>query len=217
MFNKILLLLLILPFISCVDNELNSTFTETPFNMSIYELDKLMSCSIILSLKAERDNNKILNFLKKFNETTKSKAEGKILTEMFENCVNNIDNKTISKFFNNFTYTLNSEYLNEYDKFLKPNYEKYNENSDFDLTVSQQILSYQFEKVKEVYEQKQAQLRLEMNQKINIGNYDITQMPSYVKSIIFILVFGIFIFGTLYFLKKLVKKPESNKKKKKKN
>ena len=56
-----------------------------------------------------------------------------------------------------------------------------------------------------------------MNQKINIGNYDITQMPSYVKSIIFILVFGIFIFGTLYFLKKLVKKPESNKKKKKKN
>jgi hypothetical protein len=140
-----------------------------------------------------------------------------MLTEMYENCVNKIDNKTILKFFNNFTYVPDSVYLNEYDKLLLPKYDSYNENSDFDLTVEQQILSYKFEKVKELYEQKTSKERLENSQRISLGNYDITKIPFYVKGIIFILVFGIFIFGTLFYLKKLTTKPESNKKKKKKN
>ena len=200
-----------------INNEQNDLLSGVPFNLTIHEMDKLMACSTILSLKTQKDNDIILKIINKFNKSLSEKVEGKMLTEMYENCVNKIDNKTILKFFNNFTYVPDSVYLNEYDKLLLPKYDSYNENSDFDLTVEQQILSYKFEKVKELYEQKTSKERLENSQRISLGNYDITKIPFYVKGIIFILVFGIFIFGTLFYLKKLTTKPESNKKKKKKN
>ena len=217
--NKYLLFILLISYILCQEKKNNESdlLSGLPFNLTIHEMDKLMACSTILSLKTQKDNDIILKVLNKFNKSLTEKVEGKMLTEMYENCVNKIDNKTILKFFNNFTYVPDSVYLNEYDKLLLPKYDSYNENSDFDLTVEQQILSYKFEKVKELYEQKTSKERLENSQRISLGNYDITKIPFYVKGIIFILVFGIFIFGTLFYLKKLTTKPESNKKKKKKN
>ena len=217
--NCYLIFILLISDILCeqINNEQNDLLSGVPFNLTIHEMDKLMACSTILSLKTQKDNDIILKVINKFNKSLSEKVEGKMLTEMYENCVNKIDNKTILKFFNNFTYVPDSVYLNEYDKLLLPKYDSYNENSDFDLTVEQQILSYKFEKVKELYEQKTSKERLENSQRISLGNYDITKIPFYVKGIIFILVFGIFIFGTLFYLKKLTTKPESNKKKKKKN
>ena len=217
--NKYLLFILLISYILCQEKKNNESdlLSGLPFNLTIHEMDKLMACSTILSLKTQKDNDIILKVINKFNKSLSEKVEGKMLTEMYENCVNKIDNKTILKFFNNFTYVPDSVYLNEYDKLLLPKYDSYNENSDFDLTVEQQILSYKFEKVKELYEQKTSKERLENSQRISLGNYDITKIPFYVKGIIFILVFGIFIFGTLFYLKKLTTKPESNKKKKKKN
>jgi hypothetical protein len=217
--NYYLIFILLISDILCeqINNEQNDLLSGVPFNLTIHEMDKLMACSTILSLKTQKDNDIILKVINKFNKSLSEKVEGKMLTEMYENCVNKIDNKTILKFFNNFTYVPDSVYLNEYDKLLLPKYDSYNENSDFDLTVEQQILSYKFEKVKELYEQKTSKERLENSQRISLGNYDITKIPFYVKGIIFILVFGIFIFGTLFYLKKLTTKPESNKKKKKKN
>ena len=217
--NYYLIFILLISDILCeqINNEQNDLLSGVPFNLTIHEMDKLMACSTILSLKTQKDNDIILKVINKFNKSLSEKVEGKMLTEMYENCVNKIDNKTILKFFNNFTYVPDSVYLNEYDKLLLPKYDSYNENSDFDLTVEQQILSYKFEKVKELYEQKTSKERLKNSQRISLGNYDITKIPFYVKGIIFILVFGIFIFGTLFYLKKLTTKPESNKKKKKKN
>ena len=217
--NYYLIFILLISDILCeqINNEQNDLLSGVPFNLTIHEMDKLMACSTILSLKTQKDNDIILKVINKFNKSLSEKVEGKMLTEMYENCVNKIDNKTILKFFNNFTYVPDSVYLNEYDKLLLPKYDSYNENSDFDLTVEQQILSYKFEKVKELYEQKTSKERLENSQRISLGNYDITKIPFYVKGIIFILVFGIFIFGTLFYLKKLTTKPESNKKKKKKS
>ena len=217
--NYYLIFILLISDILCeqINNEQNDLLSGVPFNLTIHEMDKLMACSTILSLKTQKDNDIILKVINKFNKSLSEKVEGKMLTEMYENCVNKIDNKTILKFFNNFTYVPDSVYLNEYDKLLLPKYDSYNENSDFDLTVEQQILSYKFEKVKELYEQKTSKERLENSQRISLGTYDITKIPFYVKGIIFILVFGIFIFGTLFYLKKLTTKPESNKKKKKKN
>ena len=217
--NKYLLFILLISNILCEEkkNEESDLLSGEPFNLSIYEMDKLMACSTILSLKTQKDNDIILKELNKFNKSLIEKVEGKMLTEMFENCINKIDNNTILKFFNNFTYVPDSVYLNEYDKLLLPKYDSYNENSDLELTTAQRVLSYKFEKVKELYEQKTSKERLENSQRISLGNYDITKIPFYVKGIIFILVFGIFIFGTLFYLKKLTTKPESNKKKKKKN
>ena len=217
--NYYLIFVLLISDILCeqINNEQNDLLSGVPFNLTIHEMDKLMACSTILSLKTQKDNDIILKVLNKFNKSLTEKVEGKMLTEMYENCVNKIDNKTILKFFNNFTYVPDSVYLNEYDKLLLPKYDSYNENSDFDLTVEQQILSYKFEKVKELYEQKTSKERLENSQRISLGTYDINKIPFYVKGIIFVFVFGVFIFGTLFYLKKLTTKPESNKKKKKKN
>jgi hypothetical protein len=217
--NYYLIFILLISDILCeqINNEQNDLLSGVPFNLTIHEMDKLMACSTILSLKTQKDNDIILKVLNKFNKSLTEKVEGKMLTEMYENCVNKIDNKTILKFFNNFTYVPDSVYLNEYDKLLLPKYDSYNEKSDFELTIDQQILSYKFEKVKELYEQKTSKERLENSQRISLGTYDINKIPFYVKGIIFVFVFGVFIFGTLFYLKKLTTKPESNKKKKKKN
>ena len=208
---------LFLYFILCDKiNEDELYFTGFPLNITIYEIDKLLSCSVLLKLKTEKDELNITNTLNKFNQSLKNKAERKILTDMFEICYNKIDNKTISKFFKNFIYIPNDEYLNEYDKFFDfINYDNYNENSNLVLSEEQNILSYKFDKVKEIYEQKENKKSYEMNKKIKIGNYDFSNIPFYLKGLIFIFGFGIFIFVILYFLNKLIKK--ENKMKKKKN
>ena len=204
-------------FIFCknTNEEEDIYLTGIPFNISIYEVDKLMSCSVILKLKSEIDEKKINEILNKYNKTFSRKIERKILTDMYENCYNKIDNETIYKFCKNFNFINNNEYLNSYDKLFDDiNYNNYNENSDLNLSEEQKIISYKFDKLKDLYEQKESKKNLYEN-KLKLGNYDINNIPSWIKGTFFIFIFTFFIFGILYFLNRLNKKTIKNKRKKK--
>ena len=51
----------------------------------------------------------------------------------------------------------NNEYLNSYEKLFDDiNYNNYNENSDLNLSEEQKIISYKFDKLKDLYEQKES-------------------------------------------------------------
>ena len=109
----------------------------------------------------------------------------------------------------------NNEYLNSYDKLFDDiNYNNYNENSDLNLSEEQKIISYKFDKLKDLYEQKESKKNLYEN-KLKLGNYDINNIPSWIKGTFFIFIFTFFVFGILYFLNRLNKKTIKNKRKKK--
>ena len=109
----------------------------------------------------------------------------------------------------------NNEYLNSYEKLFDDiNYNNYNENSDLNLSEEQKIISYKFDKLKDLNEKKESKKNLYEN-KLKLGNYDINNIPSFVKGTFFIFIFTFFVFGILYFLNKLNKKTKKKKRKKK--
>ena len=84
------------------------------------------------------------------------------------------------------------------------NFTKYNNQSDFILTQSQRVLMYLYQRVDELYRQKRADYRDEIEQekqKIKIGNLDMDNIPNSFKFgallIFIILLFG----GVFYFMK----------------
>ena len=68
--NKYLLFILLISYILCQEKKNNESdlLSGLPFNLTIHEMDKLMACSTILSLKTQKDNDIILKVLNKFNK-----------------------------------------------------------------------------------------------------------------------------------------------------
>ena len=191
-------------------------------NMTNYEMDKLMSCSYIITLKTQEDKDLIDSVKKKLNTTQQEKISAKIYTDMFEKCVNTIKEESVSKIFKNLKLVIEPEYSEEVRKLVEIDYTIYNNNQNLNLTLNQQILVYKFQKVREIFQKKKAENpkedieneRGEENDDFTSNTYDITKMPKYINAILFIIVFGLLFFGTYFLLKKLTYKPEKKKKKK---
>jgi hypothetical protein len=204
------------------ENITNSNKNENTLNISNYEMDKLMSCSYIITLKTQEDKDLIDSVKKKLNTTQQEKISAKIYTDMFEKCVNTIKEESVSKIFKNLKLVIEPEYSEEVRKLVEIDYTIYNNNQNLNLTLNQQILVYKFQKVREIFQKKKAENpkedieneRGEENDDFTSNTYDITKMPKYINAILFIIVFGLLFFGTYFLLKKLTYKPEKKKKKK---
>ena len=204
------------------ENVTNSNKNENTLNISNYEMDKLMSCSYIITLKTQEDKDLIDSVKKKLNTTQQEKISAKIYTDMFEKCVNTIKEESVSKIFKNLKLVIEPEYSEEVRKLVEIDYTIYNNNQNLNLTLNQQILVYKFQKVREIFQKKKAENpkedieneRGEENDDFTSNTYDITKMPKYINAILFIIVFGLLFFGTYFLLKKLTYKPEKKKKKK---
>ena len=204
------------------ENITNSNKNENTLNISNYEMDKLMSCSYIITLKTQEDKDLIDSVKKKLNTTQQEKISAKIYTDMFEKCVNTIKEESVSKIFKNLKLVIEPEYSEEVRKLVEIDYTIYNNNQNLNLTLNQQILVYKFQKVREIFQKKKAENpkedieneRGEENDDFTSNTYDITKMPKYINAILFIIVFGLLFFGTNFLLKKLTYKPEKKKKKK---
>ena len=204
------------------ENITNSNKNENTLNISNYEMDKLMSCSYIITLKTQEDKDLIDSVKKKLNTTQQEKISAKIYTDMFEKCVNTIKEESVSKIFKNLKLVIEPEYSEEVRKLVEIDYTIYNNNQNLNLTLNQQILVYKFQKVKKIFQKKKAENpkedieneRGEENDDFTSNTYDITKMPKYINAILFIIVFGLLFFGTYFLLKKLTYKPEKKKKKK---
>ena len=204
------------------ENITNSNKNENTLNISNYEMDKLMSCSYIITLKTQEDKDLIDSVKKKLNTTQQEKISAKIYTDMFEKCVNTIKEESVSKIFKNLKLVIEPEYSEEVRKLVEIDYTIYNNNQNLNLTLNQQILVYKFQKVREIFQKKKAENPKEdienesgeENDDFTSNTYDITKMPKYINAILFIIVFGLLFFGTYFLLKKLTYKPEKKKKKK---
>lgn len=221
--TKIVFLFLFFIQISCQkQNKTSTNEKEAELNMSKSEMDKLMSCSYIITLKTQEDKDLIDSVKNKLNSTQQEKIAAKIYTDMYEKCVNTIKEESVSKIFQNLKLVIQPEYSEEVRKLVEIDYTMYNNNMNLNLTLNQQILVYKFQKVRELFQKKKEDNpdeereneRGEDNESFQSNTYDIMKMPKYINVIMFIIVFGVLFLGTFFLLRKLTYKPEKKKKKK---
>ena len=181
------------------------------FNMTIDEMDKMMTCSLFLNQKLEEDKKIIENTSLKFDNKTKEKFESKLFNDIFEYCIDNINNSIINKFFFNLTYLEPSDF--QFNLKYNINYSNYL-NKNLTLNKKQEDFAYKLDKVREIFEQKNILLKYENSKKIKIGTVDINDISKTFKMVLIIIVLFMFI-GVIYLLNNLINKKKNIKKKKK--
>ena len=136
--KNFLLSLFFLILISCENTtESSKDNLNDLFNMTNSEMDKLMSCSVIMTLKTQKDKEEIEKTLEKFNSTLQEKVQGKIFTDMFEKCVDNIKEDTYSKIIKNLVVISQPDFTKDIEKLVDIDYSIYNENYNtniYDIT-----------------------------------------------------------------------------------
>ena len=200
------------------DNNDDDILESKELNLTIDEMDKMMLCSVFIQEALRKDKDRIEALANKTN-TSDLLVFDKLGTDIFEYCYNNIDMPTVRKYFKNLTYLGGYEWKNEFDKYIEINYDKYLEKKNFDLTDEQQLLSQNFNLVKEKFKKKQLEEREKIqdeHDKLKIGNFDLENIPNNIKGIFFIFVFMVIFGGSIFLLKTLINKPKKKKEKKKK-
>ena len=208
-FSTFLLFISCLSLLTCEDNINIETPTPNP-EMNIEEMDKLLACSQLISEKMQLDHEKLDAVIKRFPDKSQNEVPNKISFDMFETCVNKIDNETVHHFFNNLTYTENA-YLPSFDKFADIDYDSYNNETLFGLSGTQMLLGSKFQQARQLAENKRITRQMEQKSDLKIMGFDLNKMPSCVKGVFFLGVFAVFILGVLYLLKKVTPPTKDNK------
>ena len=193
--------------------------SKIPFNMSEDEMDTMMLCAAIVQESVRNKKLDIEGLQKKMNLSNVNPLYEKVGTDIFEKCNKNLDIKIVKSFMNNLTYLNTFKWQKEFDDLVKVDYDKYNNETDLRLTMDQQILMYKYQRVDELFRQKKADERDNIdkeNQKLKIGQIDMDSIPSSVKFMVFLVILVMLFGGVFYLLKTLEKKPKEKKKKEKK-
>jgi hypothetical protein len=193
--------------------------SKIPFNMTIDEMDKMMLCTIIVQESVHKKKEEIEAIQKKLNVSNVNLVYEKVGTDIFEKCNLKVDMKLVNTFMKNLTYLNNFKWQKEFDEISKIDSDRYNNDTDLRLTMPQQILMYKYQRVDELFRQKRADERDNVdqeNQKLKIGKLDMDSIPTSVKLMVFLVILILFFGGVFYLLKTLDKKPKDKKKKEKK-
>ena len=193
--------------------------SKIPFNMTIDEMDIMMLCTMVVQESVRNKKNEFEELQKKLNLSTVNPLYEKIGTDIFEKCNKEIDIKLVNTFMKNLTYLNNFKWVKEFDEITKIDYDKYLNQTDLSLNIDQQILMYKYQRVDELYRQKRADERDNIdkeNQKLKIGEIDMDSIPNSLKFGVFLVILILLFGGIFYLLKKLEKKPKDKKKKDKK-
>ena len=204
-------------------NRYNSMKSETdknrPYNLTYDEMDTMMFCSIIIQETLRTKKKEVEEITKKLNLSSTNPVYDKIGTDIFEQCNKKATMDIVNKYIRNLTYLNNFKWEKNFDNFATINLTKYNNQTDLMLTQSQRVLMYLYQRVDELFRQKRADKRDEIeqeNQKIKIGNLDMDSIPNSFKFAALLIVI-ILLFGCVfYLLKQMEKKPKDKKKNKKK-
>ena len=193
--------------------------SKIPFNTTIDEMDTMMLCTVVVQEAIRKMKTDIESLQKKLNYSSPNQIYEKVGTDIFEKCNKNIDIKLVNIFMKNLTYLNNFKWVKEFDEIIKVDYDKYNNETDLRLTIDQQILMYKYQRVDELFRQKKADERDNIdkeNQKLKIGKIDMDSIPNSIKFGVFLAILILLFGGVFYLLKKLEKKPKDKKKKDKK-
>ena len=219
--NKILILTFFIISLCQKDENLNNTkknlTDESEIVITNDEKDKLMACSLALNSITQKDKTIHDNLAKKYNKTLQNLFINKLLSDIFEECVDKIDIKLTHKFFKNLIPT-EKNFKDSELKFLNIDYKKYDdENVSLQMTVEQQVMFYKFQKVRKEFEELVQRKKLENEAASNVGLVDVTKIPKKFQTILFIGMFSALFLGTIFMLNKVVKKHVKKDKKKKKS
>ena len=190
-----------------------------PDNISTNEMDTILLCTLVVQQSVQKQKKDIEKVQKRLNLTNSNLVYDKVGTDIFEKCTKEVNITLVNKYFKNLTFIKDFKWEKVYDDYTKIDFDKYNNESDLRLTMSQQILMYKFHKVDEIFRQRRADDREKYeneNKKIRIGKYDMDNIPTSIKLAIFLVIVIIFFGGIFYLLKTLQKKPMEKKKKEKK-
>ena len=190
-----------------------------PFNLSFDEMDKMIFCTFVIQNTLRERKTELEKLQERMNLSSPNIIYEKLGTDMFEKCNKKADINVVNKYIKNLTYFDNFKFDKSFKPLVEIDFEKYNNESDLVLTMDQQVLMYKYQSVEEVFRQKRADQREtteKENQKIKIGNFELDQIPNYVKFTAFLVVLIIIFGGIFYVLKSLEKKPKDKKKNKKK-
>ena len=193
--------------------------SKIPFNMTEDEMDTMILCTAVVQEWVKKQKSNIEALQKRLNLSSVNPIYEKVGTDVFEKCNKNLDIKIVNNFMKNLTYLNPFKWVKEFDDITKIDYDKYNNDTDLRLNYEQQILMYKYQRVDELFRQKRADERDNIdkeNQKIKIGKIDMDSIPSSVKFMVFLVILIILFGGVFYFLKTLEKKPKDKKKKEKK-
>ena len=193
--------------------------SKIPFNMTENEMDTMVLCTAIVQEWVKSQKTNVEAVQKRLNLSSVNPIYDKVGTDIFEKCNKNLDIKIVHNFIQNLTYLNNFKWIKEFDDIIKIDYDKYNNQTDLMLNYEQQILMYKFQRVDELFRQKKADERDNIdkeNQKLKIGKIDMDNIPSSVKLMVFLVIIIILFGGVFYLLKTLEKKPKDKKKKEKK-
>ena len=191
--------------------------SKIPFNMTEDEMDIMILCTAVVQESVKKEKSNIEAVQKRLNLSNVNPIYEKIGTDIFEKCNKNMDIKIVHNFIKNLTYLNNFKWVKEFDDLVKIDYDKYNNQTDLMLNYEQQILMYKYQRVDELFRQKRADERDNIdkeNQKLKIGKIDMESIPSSVKFMVFLVLIIILFGGVFYLLKTLEKKPKDKKKKK---
>ena len=209
-----------------VNNETNSRRNQKrdfeskiPFNMTYDDMDKMMFCAIVVqeSVRMKKADYEVIQ--KKLNYSNINPIYQKVGTDIFEKCYKKVDIELAHTYIRNLTYLNNFKWKKEFDEIAKINSDKYNNDTDLRYSMDQEFLMYKYQKVDELFRQKRADERDNIDKekrKLKIGKIDMESIPTSAKLLIFLVILVIFFGGVFYLLKTLVKKPKEKKKKEKK-
>ena len=193
--------------------------SKIPFNMSEDEMDTMILCTAVVQESVKKQKSNIEALQKRLNLSNVNPVYEKVGTDIFEKCNKNLDIKIVNNFMKNLTYLNPFKWVKEFDEITKIDYDKYNNDTDLRLNYDQQILMYKYQRVDELFRQKRADERDNIdkeNQKLKIGKIDMDSIPSSVKFMVFLVILILLFGGVFYLLKTLEKKPKDKKKKEKK-
>ena len=206
--------------INSPDESLQQNETE-PFNVTMTddEMDTIMLCTVIVQESLRKQRKDLENAAKKMNLNNKTNLFfEKLGTDYFEKCYNNINISLVHKYVNNLTFDIEFKWEKSFDEYTKFEEKKYNNQTSFNFTMTQQELMYKFKKVNDLFQERSMRRRQkieEESRKIKIGKIDMENIPFSFKLGIFLTILVLFFGGIFYFLKTLNKTPEKKKKKKK--
>ena len=185
----------------------NEDYVEK-LNITIDEMDKMLLCSIFIQKGLSKDKDRIEALINKTNipEPDHYLVFDKIGSDIFERCYKDIDMKTVRKYFYNLSSVGSLDWDKKYDKYVEIDYDKYLNESNFNLTEEQKLLSIKFSAIKKRLTEKQKEDQekkekiKEEQYKIKIGNFDLDNIPDNIKGFFWCL-FCSFIHWSYLFIK----------------
>ena len=239
------------PNINIESNEtINNIFSSIEkVNISEDEIDKVLFCGALLQIKLRKDDEILEEIAKSVQVINKEDIYDKIGSYLLLKCFKSVTLKDAHKFFNGGLYLniLDEGKLNTYKSYHEIDYSIFKIKEDLVQTDEEMEIALKFHKSMQIHNERQGEIESkgyikkeetivigkekekenesekENGQKIKTVDYDLPNIPKYVKWIILIIVFGIIFGGILYYVQSIInkhkkeKKDKKDKKKKKKN